>query len=243
MNIGSLSTPSQPSDCHRLLEDTSCLWAVSENLEQLISTKKRYGTYLPLVVQVAVSYVYSAIFGTSYAYPKLADCRYYKPLADKDKELRPESILNSYLSVGFGSKPLEKSTMDIGGSTSYLMFEGSILTALGILLHHIGCWTVLDKVMLPDMRDVVKAKRSELLSGAGARYTQIIELCFASSKKESREPGVQADVIYRKVVVPLQNLAEELQKKLRGIQEMWWKKKRERILCQILKRVVYVTRF
>lgn len=217
--IGTIATPKARSpsnfgDVHQLFQDISCFWTIQDNLQALINTEKRYRTYINLAVQISISYTYFTSMNASHIYPRLSDYRYYRPVAHGDDDPRPEtigpeSILRPYLGAGFGAKAPKRSTMDIGGSTSYAIFEDQAMTELGILLHQIGCWTVLEEVDAVGVKDILKSKRNDLLLNAGIRYTHVVDLCFAS-KEEDLEPQARADRIYREVVVPLQGLVDEL---------------------------------
>ncbi len=114
-----------------------------------------------------------------------------------------------YLGVGFGSKPPKKSTIDIGGSASQSLFQDEATTSLGLLLHQIGCWALIKEEDLTKASNVAKANRNELLLAAGMPYTQVVGLCL-ESKEVDHEPQAKADRVYRKVVVPLQKLVDEL---------------------------------
>ena len=137
------------------------------------------------------------------------DYRYYNPAASENKALGPDSILMPYLSVGFGSKVPKKSTVDIGGSVSHSLSEDEAMSSLGLLLHQVGCWAVLEEQDPFAAREIAKSKRDDLIKGAGLPYTQVVDLCLAS-KEVDWEPQAQADRIYKKVVGPLQKLVDEL---------------------------------
>ena len=83
------------------------------------------------------------------------------------------------------------------------------MTNPGLLLHQIGCWVVLEEQEPGTARNVVKAKKKELIHNAGMPYTLVVDLCLAS-KEDSWEPQVQAERTYRNVIVPLQKIVNEL---------------------------------
>lgn len=208
-DIGSITTPNSLTDIHQLFQDISASWVIQDTLAGLIKEKTRYRTYFRLAVQIAISYSYFVSLGSSHPYPRLMDYRYYDPIASERKALGPDSILMPYLSVGFGSKAPKKSTVDIGGSASHSLFEDEAMNRLGLLLHQVGCWAVLEEQDPFAAKEIAKSKRDDLIKGAGIPYTQVVDLCLAS-KEEDWEPQAQADRIYRKVVGPLQKLVDEL---------------------------------
>ena len=208
-DIGSIATPNSLTDIHQLFQDISASWVIQDTLAGLIKEKTRYGTYFRLAVQIAISYSYFVSLGSSHPYPRLMDYRYYDPIVSERKALGPDSILMPYLRVGFGSKAPKKSTVDIGGSASHSLFEDEAMNRLGLLLHQVGCWAVLEEQDPFAAKEIAKSKRDDLIKGAGIPYTQVVDLCLAS-KEENWEPQAQADRIYRKVVGPLQKLVDEL---------------------------------
>ncbi len=208
-NIGSISTPGSIADNHQLFQDISSYWEIQSTVAELIKKNAKYRTYVNLGVQIALSYMYFASIDTSHTYPHLSDYRYYKSIQEVEKALRPDGILMPYLRIGFGSKAPKKSTIDVGGPTSYTFLQNEGITKLGILLHQVGCWTTIDEQDLSTAREVARAKRNELMHDAGMPYTQVVDLCFAS-KDIYNEPQAQAEMIYRGVLVPLQRIVDDL---------------------------------
>ena len=208
-DIGCITTPGVSSDKHQLIQDISISWKLQTTVDEVIRSSKKQRTYVDLALRVAISYVYFTSLGISHPYPRLSDYRYYDPAHEDEKPLGPEHILMPYLAVGFGRKPPKKSTVDIGGSASLSMYQNEAMTRLGVLLHQIGCWTLIEEEDLPTAIHAAKVNRNELLLGAGMAYSQIVERCL-ESKEEDYEPQVQADRIYRHVVVALQKLVDEL---------------------------------
>jgi hypothetical protein len=209
-DIGSIATPNSLADIHQLFQDISASWVIQGNLADFINDKPKCRTYNRIAVQLGISYMYFVSLASSHDYPRLMDYRYYDPAASEKRALGPDSILMPYLSVGFGSKAPKKSTIEFGGSTSHSLSEDEAMTSLGLLLHQVGCWSVVEEQDQFAARDIARLKRDDLIKAAGVPYAQVVDLCLAS-KEENWEPQAQADRIYKKVVGPLQQLVDELQ--------------------------------
>lgn len=208
-SIGSITTPTASADTHELYQDISTSWVIQETLVELIRKTTKYRTYVYLAAQVAISYMYFASIGTSHAFPQLADYHYYNQSQEADRPLGPENVLEPYLSVGFGSRPPKRSTREVGGTTSHLTSRDEVMTSLGLVLHQIGCWTVLEEDDMTLATTGAKAQREDLICSAAIPYTQIVDLCLAAKEGEW-EPQERANDIYRKVVAPLQRIIDEL---------------------------------
>ena len=207
--IGSITTQSDSADTHGLYQDISSSWVIQETLVELIRKTTKYRTYIHLAAQVAISYMYFASIGTSHACPQLVDYHYYNQWQEADSLLGPENVLEPYLNAGFGSRPPKRSTREVGGTTSHLTSSDEVMTSLGLVLHQIGCWKVLEEDDLTLAKRAAKAQREDLICSAAMPYTQIVDLCLAA-KEGVWEPQERATDIYRKVVAPLQGIISEL---------------------------------
>lgn len=207
-DIGSVPDTTRLSEAHRLYQDIGISWIVQDTLADLLRSTSKFRTYLQLALQVAVSYMYITAIGLSYRYPRLVDYRYYKPLTDAKRCLRPDEVLEPYLSIGFGSRLPRKSTLDIGGTSIRLRRDEAMIN-LGLILHELGCWKMLDEDDTSRARDTAKEQRKDLQASTGILYTQLVDLCF-EAKMGEWEPRARADNIYKKIVAPLQKLVSEL---------------------------------
>ena len=208
-DIGTIGTPTTLTGDHQLFQDVSTLWTDHSSLAEVLNTTEKFRTYINLAVHIAISYMYVVSTATSHSYPRLQDYRYYEDVRENTNALGPDDILTPYLNAGFGSKPPRKSTREIGGFTDKPLFEDEAMTRLGVLLHQIGCWTILKEQNLGAAKETAKARRKDLIHGAGMPYAEIVDVCLAS-KDELDEPEAQVDRIYRKVVAPLQKIVDEL---------------------------------
>ena len=209
--IGSIVEGQSSTDFHYhyLFEDISTSWILQDTLADLIAQESKFSTYIHLAVQVSISYIYFLSIGATHRYARLADYRYYKPIDDERRSLGPHDILEPYLCIGFGSKAPRKSTKDIGGASS--QFSGDeAMTSLGLLLHQLGCWKLLDDKDLANARDVAKSQRIDLQTSTGHSYTEIVDVCF-SAKEDDWDSRVRTEKLYQKVVAPLQKLVADLQ--------------------------------
>ena len=124
------------------------------------------------------------------------------------RSLGSKHVLEPYLCVGFGSKAPRKSTRDIGGVSSHLAGDEAI-TSLGLILHQLGCWKLVESEDLGAARIVAKFQRKDLQTNAGIPYTQIVDMCFAA-KEDDWDRHARTEKVYRQVVGPLQKLISEL---------------------------------
>lgn len=207
-NIGSIAESQHSSGVHRLFEDISTLWEVQDTLADLVKSTSKFRTYLHLAVQVSISYMYFATIGMAHRYPRLDDYQYYRPASETKRNLGPNDILEPYLSIGFGSRPPRRSTKDIGGTSGHSLGDEA-MTSLGIVLHELGCWKMLDEQDSNSAREAARGQRKDLQTSAGMSYTEVVDLCFAAKEGEW-ERRARAANIYRKVVAPLQKLVSEL---------------------------------
>ena len=206
--IGSIVDAQSSTDFHYLFEDISTSWILQDTLADLIAKESKFSTYIHLAVQVSMSYIFFLSIGATHRYARLADYRYYKPIEDAKRSLGPMEILEPYLCVGFGSKAPRKSTKDIGGASS--QFSGDeAMTSLGLLLHQLGCWKILEDEDLATARDVAKTQRIDLQTKTGHSYTEIVDVCF-SAKEDDWDSRVRTEKLYQKVVAPLQKLVADL---------------------------------
>ena len=206
--IGSIVHCQGSYEIHRLFKDISTSWTVQDTLADLIKSASKFRTYIHIAARVSISYMYFASIDLTHHYPRLDDYRYYKPSPDSKRALSAYDVLEPYLTVGFGSRTPRKSTMDIGGASVHSSWDEA-MTSLGLVLHQIGCWKVLDERDGSNVRDTVKEQRKDLQTSAGTPYTQIVDSCFAVKEGEW-EPKARAAIIYRKVVAPMQKLVAEL---------------------------------
>ena len=206
--IGSISENLSSLDCHRLFQDISTSWKVQNTLADLIKSTIKFRTYIHLAVKVSISYMYLASIGTPHQYPRLIDYRYYESAAEPKKVLAADEVLEPYLSVGFGSRAPRRSTKDIGGTAPELSGDVAMM-GLGLLLHELGCWKMLDDQDPSRARDIARGERKDLQASAGTTYAEIVDLCFAAKEGEL-ERHARAANIYRKVVAPLQKLVSDL---------------------------------
>ena len=208
--IGEIADPNSLSDIHVLFQDVCLSWTVQENLQGLIETTERFRTYLNLSVQIAISYMYFVSIGTLRSFPRLSDYQYFNPSGVKQQDFGPHNIQLPYFSVGFGSKVPRKSTALIGGINSPALHLDEAMIRLGSLLHQIGCWSVTgDDGDVLKMKMTTKSRRNELIDKSGIRYTGTVDLCL-NVKEEYSEPHTEAQRIYRNVIVPLQELVDEI---------------------------------
>ena len=208
-DIGTIGTPTTLIGDHQLFQDVSTLWTDHSSLAGVLNTTEKFRTYINLAVHIAISYMYVVSMATSHSYPRLQDYRYYEHVRENTNALGPDDILTPYLNAGFGSKPPKKSTREIGGFTDQPLFKDEAMTRLGVLLHQIGCWTILEEQSLGAAKETAKARRNDLIYSAGIPYAEIVDVCL-ESKDELGEPEAQVDRIYRKVVAPLQKIVDEL---------------------------------
>ena len=205
-DIGWIAHHQGSSVFHHLFEDISTSWTDQDTLADLIKSTAKFRTFIHLAVQVSISYMYFASIGAKHHYPRLVDYLYYKPALTSKLNLDPHDVLEPFLSVGFGSRPPRKSTMNIGGASVHSSRDEAMFS-LGLLLHEIGCWKVLDEGNRN--REVTKDQRKDLQTSAGTPYTQIVDSCLAA-KEGKWEPAARTTMIYRKVVTPLEKLVSEL---------------------------------
>lgn len=206
--IGSVEMSPSWFERHRLFQDISTSWTVQNTLADLIKSTSRFRTYIHLAVMVSISYMYLASIGTPHQYPRLIDYQYYGLTSEAKRVLHPDEVLEPYLSVGFGSRAPRRSTKDIGGTSGH--FSGDeAMTGLGLVLHELGCWKLLDEQDLGGARDTARRQRKDLQTSAGTTYTEVVDLCFAAKEVEW-ERRACAENIYRKVVAPLQKLVSDL---------------------------------
>ena len=206
--IGSIAAPESLLDVHRLFQDINVSWTVNGTVEVMIKNNKRHMTYVSLAVQLAFSYMYIVSF-KGQDFPGLADYQYYEPHLEQAKSLEPDEILEPYLGLGFGSKPQKQSTADIGGLTSRNLLEDEALARLGLILHQVGCWKLLEDRNLATARGIARMRRNELIDSAGMPFTRVVDFCLGS-KLEDSKPEAQAERVYKNVVVPLQRIVEDL---------------------------------
>lgn len=206
--IGSVVESREPSDAHRLFEDISTSWTLQNTLAALIRSTAKFRTYVNLATQIAMSYVYFASIGLTHGFPKLDNYRYYRPLAMGKQILGPEDVLEPYLTVGFGSRAPRQSTMDIGGAIDRVSGDEA-MTHLGILLHEVGCWRIVDEEHLERAKETAKNQRQDLQLAAGISYTQVVDVCFAAKEGEWAQ-ATCATNIYRRIVAPLEQIVSEL---------------------------------
>ena len=207
-DMGSIADGQSSTDLHYLFEDISTSWTLQDTLADLIMTRDKFSTFIHLAVQVSISYIYIISIGATHRYPRLGDYQYYKPTEDQKRNLGPKEALEPYLSVGFGSKGPRKSTRDIGGVSSHLDGDEA-MTSLGLILHQLGCWKILEDEDLGAARDVAKAQRKDLQTNAGISYTQVVDMCFAA-KEDDWDRQARTEKVYRQAVGPLQKLVSEL---------------------------------
>lgn len=206
--IGSIPNAQDLQEVHRLFQDISTSWTVQNTLADLVQSTSRFRTFIHLAVQVSISYMYLAAIGASHRYPRLIDYRYYRSVSDPKRSLGPYEVLKPYLSVGFGSRAPRKSTKDIGGTSVHLSGDEA-MTTLGLVLHELGCWKMLDEDDLTSARDAARAKRKDLQTSAGTPYTEVVDSCFAAKEEEWERHACAANM-YKKVVAPLQKLVSDL---------------------------------
>ena len=205
--IGSVREAQNSSECH-LFQDISASWTVQDTLADLIKSTSKFRTYIQLAAKVSISYMYWASIGTSHQYPRLIDYRYYG-LASKEKNvLKPDDVLEPYLSAGFGSRAPRRSTTDIGGTSGHCSGDEA-MTGLGLVLHELGCWKTLDEQDLNSARDTARGERKDLQTSAGTTYAEVVGFCFAAKEVEWERHKCAAN-IYRKVVAPVQKLVSDL---------------------------------
>lgn len=83
----------------------------------------------------------------------------------------PEDILEPSLSFSFGSKGPWNSTRDIGGISSHPAGDKA-MTSLGLILHQLACWKLVEDEDLGAARHVAKLQRKGLQINAGNPHTQ-----------------------------------------------------------------------
>lgn len=207
--LGNIVSPDAISDAHVLYQDVSVSWTVHETLQGLISSHDRFRSYTLLAARLATSYMYYVFVGGMRSFPVLSDYHYYTPVGENLSHFNADNILLPYLTAGFGSKAPKRSTLDIGGITSPSMQQDEALTRLGLLLYQVGCWTVLTGDDLPGMRRAVREERNNLLDRTGVSFTGIVDRCL-TSMEEDCDPHKEVERLYREVVAPLQELADQI---------------------------------
>lgn len=192
-----------------LYQDISTSWKIQDNLESIMKRTTKFRTYISLAVQIATSYMHFVPIAQLSTYPGLSSYQYYSPDPEESKDIGHGQVLMHFLDVGLGSKAPKKTTHEIGGYGGQTTDMDIALVRLGLLLHQVACWYVFDDMDLETARDNARARRSDLIKEAGTSFTKVVDSCL-NSKNEDIDSLAQSRKIYGYVVMPLQDLVDEL---------------------------------
>ena len=217
--IASVRTPNS-EDMHYLYQDVSAAWSKQASLLDLMEAKGKYEKYMELAVSIALTFSYIAAVGLFDAYPSLSDFINFAQKKSQQLRQQPQKhkvdewgIVNPFVDAKFGIAGPPRSTAALGGSFGTLLAEDDAMIHLGVLLHQIGRWSVIKAPNIGKAREEAMSKRSDLLLDTGIPYTNVVDLCL-NAEYNSGEGVSAADKIYKKVVVPLEEHAGQLNQNL-----------------------------